>query len=98
MQCMPKTEVYSWRLSPVLKAELEEAAKAESKNLASLLEEITEDWLAHQKARSNSEDDSQKSIREAAMRFVGAIQGDDPSRSENVRSAVRARLAERYGR
>jgi hypothetical protein len=32
-------------------------------------------------------------IREAAMKTVGAIHGDDPRRAENVRSRVRSQLA-----
>ena len=98
MQCMAKTEVYSWRLSPDLKSELEEAARTASKNVAQLLEEMAADWLANQRAAQRPQDPHQASLREAAMKSVGAIRGDDPDRAENARSSVRARLARRHGR
>ena len=90
---MAKTDVYSWRLSPDLKAELEEAARETSRNLATLLEEIAEDWLAHHRARAGTEDDEQRSVRAAAMKTVGAIHGGDPHRAESARETLRARLA-----
>jgi hypothetical protein len=93
-----KTEVYSWRLSPRLKMELEEAARAESKSLAELLEQITQDWLAQAKGQSEEEDERQRRLHSSAMRFVGTIEGSDPHRAENARSEVRARIARRHGR
>ena len=93
-----KTEVYSWRLSPRLKMELEEAARAKSKSLADLLEQIAQDWLAQSKGQGGSEDERQQRLHGSAMRFVGAIEGDDPSRAENARSEIRSRIARRHGR
>jgi hypothetical protein len=93
-----KTEVYSWRLSPHLKAELEEAARAEKKSVAELLETIARDWLERSKVTDEDEEERQKRLHEAAMRCAGTIHGDDPNRAENARSLVRARIAERYGR
>lgn len=91
-----KTEVYSWRLSPVLKTQLEEAARAERKSLAELLERIAEDWLAH--ARNGNEEERQQQLRSAALKFVGTIQGDNSNRAENARSELRSRIARRHGR
>lgn len=93
-----KTEVYSWRLSPRLKTDLEEAARAERKSVAELLEQIARDWLERSSSRSGDEDDRQQHLRDAAMKFVGTIQGDDPGRAENARAEVRARIARRHGR
>jgi len=93
-----KTEVYSWRLSPVLKTQLEEAARAERKSLAELLEKIAEDWLAHSRGRNGTEDERQQQLRSAALKFVGTIQGNDPGRAENARSELRSRIARRHGR
>jgi hypothetical protein len=93
-----KTEVYSWRLSPHLKAELEEAARAEKKSVAELLDTIARDWLERSKATEEDEEERQKRLHEVAMKFVGSIQGDHPGRAENARSLVRTRLAHRYGR
>ena len=95
---MPKSAVYSWRLSPRLKGELEEAARAEQKSMADLLEEIARDWLGHFK-RSNGDDAGrQKALHEAGMKFIGSIHGEDPNRAENARSELRKRIAQRHGR
>lgn len=95
---MQKSEVYSWRLSPRLKAELEEAARTKKKSMAELLEDIAEDWLRGSRSQGESEEQRQQQLRESAMRFIGALEGDRPDRAENVRSEVRARLARRHGR
>jgi hypothetical protein len=93
-----KTEVYSWRLTPRLKMELEEAAQAERKSVAELLVQIAEDWLRRSSGQSGSEDERQQHLRDAAMKSVGTLRGNDPDRAENARSEVRARIARRHGR
>jgi hypothetical protein len=93
-----KTEVYSWRLSPRLKMELEEAARAKRKSLADLLEQIAQDWLTQSKGEGGDEDERQRRLHGSAMRFVGTIEGDDPNRAENARSEIRSRIARRHGR
>jgi hypothetical protein len=93
-------EVYSWRLSPDLKMELEEAARAESKSLEELLEQIARDWLTQAKEQNDADEDDeelQRRLHSSAMRFVGSIEGD-PHLAENSRSEVRARIARRHGR
>jgi len=97
MSYMQKTEVYSWRVSPHLKSELEEAARAERKSLAALLEEIAADWLARSRGREQ-EDDGQERLRAAAMKCAGTIQSGQAHRAENARSEVRSRIARRHGR
>jgi len=94
---MGKTEVYSWRLSPRLKTELEEAARAESKSMADLLDQIAEDWLRQSRPAQGDESEQQKVLHEAAMRFVGTIEGD-PDRAANARNEVRSRIARRHAR
>jgi uncharacterized damage-inducible protein DinB len=93
-----KAETYSWRLSSHLKAELEEAARAEKKSVAELLEQIAEEWLERSRVPDEGEDEHQGELHQAAMRFVGSIRGDAPHRAENARSLVRAKIARRYGR
>jgi hypothetical protein len=83
-----KTEVYSWRLSPQRKAELESEARREGTSLAKLLEEITGDWL--------EERGSHNGDRAAAA--IGSISGGDPSRSSQASKLVKRILEERYGR
>jgi predicted DNA-binding protein len=78
---MAKTEVYSWRLSPRLKSRLKEAAQAERKSLAVLLEEIAQEWL--ERSRGQDQDhEEQERMRAAAMRFVGAIQSGRSQRAD----------------
>ncbi len=45
MNKMSKSEVYSWRVTPALKAELEAAARAENTSVGVILERIARDWL-----------------------------------------------------
>jgi len=98
MHHMGKSEVYSWRLSPRLKAELDEAARLEKKSLAQLLDTIAEDWLEHFGDRTAGSQERQQRIRDVALESVGALRGNDPSRAENARSEVRSRLARRHVR
>jgi hypothetical protein len=93
-----KTEVYSWRLSPRLKMDLEEAAQAERKSVAELLVQISEDWLRRSSGASGSEDERQRQLRDAAMKSIGTLQGNNPDRAENARSEIRSRIARRHGR
>jgi hypothetical protein len=93
-----KSEVYSWRLAPDLKAELEQRAREEGIGLAALLERISREWLRAKAAASSADEREQARIKAAAMRAIGTIKGDDPERSERVRERVRARLAQQRAR
>lgn len=95
---MPKTDVYSWRLSRAGKAALEEAARAERTSVAKLLERVTDEWLRARRARVVEDDDEQARLRTAALRFVGVLQGGDPDRSRLARTRVRAAVQRRHGR
>jgi len=65
-----KTEVYSWRLSAELKAELEGQARHESKSLSALLQEIASDGLRARRNGSSSDDAEQAAIRKRVQGFV----------------------------
>jgi hypothetical protein len=91
-----KTEVYSWRVSPHLKNELQEAARVERKSLSELLEEIAKDWLQRTRHQGENEEEQQRRLREAAMKFAGTIDGG-PDLAENAKFEVQARIARRYG-
>jgi hypothetical protein len=93
-----KSEVYSWRLAPDLKAELEQRAREEGIGLAALLERISREWLRAKAAACSEDEREQARIKAAAMRAIGTIKGDDPERSERVRERVRARLAQQRAR
>ena len=93
-----KSEVYSWRLSPVMKSALEEAARQERATVSMLLERIVADWLAAHRGERNQEEAEQQRLHAAAAQTFGTIQGKNPSRSAQVRRTVRARLAKRHAR
>jgi hypothetical protein len=93
-----KTEVYSWRLSPHRKAELEREARREGTSLAALLEEITGSWLEEQRRSRNGDEAEQAAIRKRAAAAIGSIAGGDPSRSSQASKLVKKILEERYGR
>jgi hypothetical protein len=67
---MAKTAVYSWRVTPELKAELEERARREGRSLAEMLEEISRAWL--RESRSAEDAEEQARLHAAARRFAGA--------------------------
>ena len=98
MSYMQKTEVYSWRLSPRLKSDLEEAARAAQKSMAELLEAIAREWLERFRESNGDDEERQRVLHEAAMKCAGTIQGSDPYRAENARFEVRKRIAQRHGR
>lgn len=91
---MPKTNVYSWRLSSEMKTTLEEVASREQASVSKLLERIVTDWLAeHRYVRDDAAE--QQRLHAAVAATFGAIQGGDPNRSANVRQALRAKLRQR---
>jgi hypothetical protein len=93
-----KSEVYSWRLSPDLKADLEQVARRERVSVARLLERIAREWLKTRAAAAEDDEAEQERLRAIAMQFVGTIRGGDPDRSAEVSKRVRELLARKYGR
>ena len=93
---MSKTEVYSWRLSPVLKSALEDAARAEDTTLSGLLEHIAEDWLGKHGPKVDEEE--QRRLHEAARACFGTISGGDPHRAERASELVREIIWEKHAR
>jgi hypothetical protein len=91
-----KTDVYSWRVSRARKAALEEAARAERTSVADVLDRATDEWMRSRQLRVGADEIEQARLRQAAMRFVGALDGSDPDRSRLARVRVRARLARRH--
>jgi hypothetical protein len=92
---MNKTEVYSWRLDPDLKQRLEHAARAEKTSIGGLLDRIARDWLGRQ--RSDEDDEAmQRRLRVEAARWIGSIQGNDPTRAERAKEIVRKRIRAKH--
>lgn len=93
-----KTEVYTWRVSPALKASLEEAARAERRSVAGLLDEIVGEHLeGARRQRGGSEAQRQLRLHMQAARFAGRIAGSDSHRAERSRDLIRARLRRAAG-
>jgi hypothetical protein len=91
-----KSEVYSWRVSPELKAKLEEAARDEHTSLARLLEKIVREWLG--RARPEGDDgEEQRRLHEEAAPFIGKIRGQDPRRAREASQRVREKLKKGHG-
>jgi hypothetical protein len=93
-----KTEVYSWRLSPDLKSDLEAAARRERVSVSRLLERIAREWLKARAAAAEDDEAEQERLRAIAMQFVGTIRGGDPDRASEVSKRVRELLARKHGR
>jgi hypothetical protein len=90
-----KSEVYSWRVSPALKRELEEAAHDARESLADVLERAARELLASRRRALDADDREQVRLRAAVAKTLGTIAGGDRRRSERARDAVLARLRAR---
>ena len=90
---MPKTDIYSWRLSRARKSALEDAARSERTSVANLLDRVTDEWIRARRAGAGNDDGEQGRLRRSALRFVGSVRGGDPDRSQQVRARVRAKLS-----
>jgi hypothetical protein len=93
-----KSEVYTWRVSPSMKASLEEAARDTNRSVARLLDEIVADRLDTTGQTGEADMDTQRRLHARAARFAGRFSGADPLRGANASARVRARLAERRAR
>ena len=91
-----KSEVYSWRLTPEVKSDLERQARLRKMSVSSILDIAIRDWLT--KNADTSEKDIQARIHAAAEKCFGTIAGNSPHRAESARQIIRNRLRRRYGR
>jgi hypothetical protein len=92
-----KTEVYSWRLSRSLKADLDNAARRRKAPVSKVLEMAAREWLAKNSA-DLADDEEQARLHAQAARFFGIIKrGAQSADAKTVRKTIRKRLTERYG-
>jgi hypothetical protein len=98
MWCMPKTEVYSWRIEPETKMALESELRVEGRSLAQLLNELAKDWLRSRNEQRRQEISEQNRLQALVKKFAGSISGEQTDSSENVREVVRKRVTERLRR
>ena len=94
---MKKSEVYSWRIAPEVKAALEHEARREGRSVAGLLDRIATEWLTARR-RLTDTDGEQARLHGTAAKTFGALAGGNPDRSTTARAAVRGRLTARRGR
>lgn len=96
MNKMSKSEVYSWRMTPALKADLEAAAQAEKTNVASVLERLVRNWLATRRL-SDEEDAEQQRLRAAVIAAAGKYKGPAASATkERVRHIMGQQLMKKW--
>jgi predicted transcriptional regulator len=89
-----KTDVYTWRLSRELKADLERQARLRDRPVSFLLELAVRQWL-ERTMREPADDDAQAKLHAAAKASFGVISSGHSDRSESVRKNVRKRLRRR---
>ncbi|MGH9430365.1 MAG: hypothetical protein ACRD3T_02355 [Terriglobia bacterium] len=92
-----KTEVYSWRLSGEVKADIEREARARKVPVSYILDVAVRDWLKKSGADPEGEE-AQRRLHAAASRCLGVLAGGNPHRAETVRGAIRERLRHRHAR
>ena len=92
-----KTEVYSWRLSADLKADLEEQARTEGKSMSVLLQELATDGLRVRRNGNGHDDEAQQAaLHKRVMATVGTIRSGDPTLSTRAREIVRERILQKH--
>lgn len=91
---MSKSEVYSWRLTPELKMQLEAAAREEGTTIAALLERMTRQWLD---THMPDDAEQQRRLHECARAAIGTVSiGGPPATNANVRTAMGEYLEKKY--
>src|SRR5258705_9514925 len=97
MNKMSKSEVYSWRLSPHLNADLETAARAEKTNVAAVLERLVRDWLTTRRLSDEEDAEQQRRMRERVIAAAGKFSADIGSATnERVRQVMGEILMKKY--
>jgi ABC-type glutathione transport system ATPase component len=93
-----KSEVYTWRLSPAVKAALEEAARRKGRTVSELLDEIVAEKLQTLGWEPEEEEERQRELHERAASFAGCFAGGDRQRATNARAILRDRVKRRVSR
>lgn len=94
MNKMTKSEVYSWRVTPALKAELEAAASEEKISLSALLERLAREWL---EKRMPDDAEQQRRLHERARQAIGIVSiGGDSATNKRVREVMGEILEKKY--
>lgn len=89
-----KTEVYSWRLSAEVKADLEREARVRKMPVSAVLEVAVRDLLKKGSGDA-TEEQAQRRLHAAAEPCLGVLASGNPRRAEQARKAIRERLRRR---
>ena len=92
-----KSEVYSWRLAPSVKADLERIARVRKIRVSAVLDMAVREWLT-KNVQEIASDEEQKRLHAAVERCVGVIAGKNPRRAETATATIRKSLRRQYGR
>lgn len=92
-----KSDVYSWRIDPKRRSDLEKVARARGTTVAGLLNRLTDECIASE-SPNGSEEAEQRRLHAEAEKYIGMFHGGDPTRSSRVRELVRERLRKRRAR
>ncbi len=96
---MGKTEVYSWRVDPELKAELEAVAREEKTSVGGLLDQAARVLLGSRKRVPDNGKQARR--RKAFLKLIDeiAVEGDGiPATNKRVREVITADLMAKYGK
>jgi predicted transcriptional regulator len=91
-----KTEVFSWRVSPELKSQLEREAGARKVPVSAILDEAARKWL---RDAIEEDEEHQRRLHAAASAIIGSVRiGGGPYTNETVRAIIGKKLEKRDGR
>jgi hypothetical protein len=93
LQCV-KTEIYRWRLSSELKADLERQAHLRRVPVSSILNGAVRHWLRKNKSNFRNEA-AQRRLHASAALCFGAFAGSDSRRAEKAGANVRWILSQK---
>jgi hypothetical protein len=97
MSKMSKSEVYSWRVTPALKAELEAAASAENTSVGGILERIARDWLSTRELDEGEDAEQQRRLHERARKAMGTVSiGLGPYTNKRIREVMGEHLEKKH--
>src|SRR5262245_44073633 len=92
-----KSEVYSWRLSPALKVELEAAARAEKTNVATILDRLVRQWLSGRELSAEEDAEQQRRLHEQGRKAIGTVSiGMGAYTNQRVREVMGEHLEKKY--
>jgi len=92
-----RSQVYSWRVSPEVKSELERAARVRKTTVSAILDAAVRNWLDSD-TPNVADADEQRRLHLEAARCLGTITGGDPNRAATARNRVKERILKRHGR